>query len=139
MTEIVVSIISAVAVIVGAVLTFVIQLKKLRADNEELQITTSKELADRFSSEIANVRQSLDVSKELYLAEISNVNGAISDMKASNQQFQAIMDLRLEHMTGEFNDMKTEVREHNNFARRLPVLEEKMKVTEHRLEDLEKQ
>lgn len=30
------------------------------------------------------------------------------------------------------------VNEHNQFARRVPVLEEKMKVTEHRLSDLEK-
>ena len=29
------------------------------------------------------------------------------------------------------------VREHNNYARRLPVLEEQMKVANHRIEDLE--
>ena len=31
------------------------------------------------------------------------------------------------------------VNEHNQFARRVPVLEEKMKVTEHRLADLERE
>lgn len=30
------------------------------------------------------------------------------------------------------------VREHNNFARRMPVVEEQIKVINHRLEDLEK-
>ena len=29
------------------------------------------------------------------------------------------------------------VREHNNFARRVPVLEEQMKVANHRIQDLE--
>ena len=30
-----------------------------------------------------------------------------------------------------------EVREHNNFARRVPILEEQMKVANHRIADLE--
>ncbi len=43
---------------------------------------------------------------------------------------QAVTDTKLEELT-------REVREHNNFARRVPVLEEKMKVVNHRVEDLE--
>ena len=31
-----------------------------------------------------------------------------------------------------------EVREHNNFARRMPVVEEQIKVINHRIDDLEK-
>lgn len=44
---------------------------------------------------------------------------------------QAITDTKIEELT-------REVREHNNFARRMPVLEEQMKVANHRIEDLEK-
>lgn len=44
---------------------------------------------------------------------------------------QAITDTKLEELT-------REVREHNNFAKRVPVLEEQMKVANHRIEDLEK-
>ena len=47
------------------------------------------------------------------------------------------MEVRLEHMTNEFKDMKVEVREHNNFAKRMPVVEEQIKVANHRIEDLE--
>ena len=43
---------------------------------------------------------------------------------------QAITDTQLEELT-------REVREHNNFARRVPVLEEQIKVANHRIEDLE--
>ena len=43
---------------------------------------------------------------------------------------QAVTDTKIEELT-------REVREHNNFARRVPVVEEKIKVINHRLEDLE--
>ena len=32
---------------------------------------------------------------------------------------------------------RSEVREHNNFAKRMPVVEEQIKVINHRIEDLE--
>ena len=35
------------------------------------------------------------------------------------------------------NSLTREVREHNNFARRVPILEEQMKVANHRIADLE--
>ena len=44
---------------------------------------------------------------------------------------QAVTDEQLRQLT-------REVREHNNFARRMPVVEEQIKVINHRLEDLEK-
>ena len=34
--------------------------------------------------------------------------------------------------------LEKKVEKHNNFAERIPVLEEKIKVEEHRIEDLEK-
>ena len=48
----------------------------------------------------------------------------------SNQKAQAVTDTKLEELT-------REVREHNNFARRVPVMEEQIKVINHRLKDLE--
>ena len=48
----------------------------------------------------------------------------------SNQKGQAVMETRL-------NELTREVREHNNFARRVPVLEEQMKVANHRIQELE--
>ena len=43
---------------------------------------------------------------------------------------QAVTDTKLAELT-------REVREHNNFAKRMPVVEEQIKVINHRLEDLE--
>ena len=48
----------------------------------------------------------------------------------SNNKHQAVADAKLEELT-------REVREHNNFARRLPVVEEQIKVINHRIGDLE--
>ena len=48
----------------------------------------------------------------------------------SNNKHQAVADTKIEELT-------REVREHNNFARRVPVLEEKLKVADHRIGDLE--
>ena len=44
---------------------------------------------------------------------------------------QAVTDTKLEELT-------REVREHNNFARRVPVVEEQIKVANHRIQDLER-
>lgn len=44
---------------------------------------------------------------------------------------QAVTDTKIEELT-------REVREHNEFAKRMPVLEEKMSVANHRIDDLEK-
>ena len=43
---------------------------------------------------------------------------------------QAVTDTKLEELT-------REVRAHNNFAQRIPVLEEQMRVVNHRITDLE--
>lgn len=48
----------------------------------------------------------------------------------SNNRHQAIVDTKLEELT-------REVREHNHFAQRMPVVEEQIKVINHRLADLE--
>ena len=48
----------------------------------------------------------------------------------SNQKSQAVTETKLEELT-------REVREHNNFARRVPVMEEQIKVINHRTADLE--
>lgn len=48
----------------------------------------------------------------------------------SNNKHQAIMDTKMEELT-------REVREHNNFARRMPVVEEQIRVINHRIADLE--
>ena len=49
----------------------------------------------------------------------------------ANSRSQAVTETKLDELT-------REVREHNGFARRMPVVEEQIKVANHRNSDLEK-
>lgn len=48
----------------------------------------------------------------------------------ANSKQQAVTETKLD-------ELAREVREHNNYARRMPVVEEQIKVINHRLADLE--
>lgn len=56
-----------------------------------------------------------------------------NNRKIENQleKAQAVMDCKIDELT-------REVREHNNFAKRMPVVEEQIKVINRRIEDLER-
>lgn len=64
---------------------------------------------------------------------VALITGAITlfGVLIANSKSQAVTDTKLEELT-------REVREHNNFAKRVPVIEEQMKVANHRIDDLEK-
>ena len=62
---------------------------------------------------------------------VSNNNTAQS-MDAKLDKQQAVTETKLEELT-------REVRAHNNFAQRIPVLEEQIKVANRRIADLEKE
>ena len=51
--------------------------------------------------------------------------------EAALKTSQAVTDTKIDELT-------REVREHNNFARRMPVVEEQIKVINHRIDDLER-
>lgn len=70
------------------------------------------------------------MSSDIVVAVISGVI-TLAGVLIANRTAQAVTEAKLEELT-------REVREHNNFARRMPVVEEKLKVVDHRLEDLEK-
>lgn len=69
------------------------------------------------------------MSSEIIVALIT---GAITliGVLISNSKQQAVIDTKIEELT-------REVREHNGFAKRMPVVEEQIKVINHRVKDLE--
>ena len=60
---------------------------------------------------------------------ITNASGN-RKMQSQLEKSQAVTDTKLDELT-------REVREHNGFARRMPVVEEQIKVINHRINDLE--
>ena len=67
---------------------------------------------------------------DLVLVAIISGGLAFLGTVISNNKNQAIIDTKIEALTHE-------VREHKEFAKRMPVLEEKIKVLNHRIADLE--
>lgn len=56
----------------------------------------------------------------------------LTGVLVANGKSQAVTDTKLEELT-------REVREHNTLISRVPVLEEQLKVANHRIEDLERE
>ena len=64
------------------------------------------------------------------LAIVRRFEGALPYLTTLIGALQAVTETKIEELT-------REVREHNNFARRVPVVEEQIKVINHRIDDLE--
>lgn len=64
------------------------------------------------------------------VTNISSNKKVVNDIKIETSKNQAITDTKIEELT-------REVREHNNFARRMPVVEEKIDNLDKRITKLE--
>ena len=67
---------------------------------------------------------------ETIIASIITGGITLLGVLIANSKTQAVMETKVDELT-------REVREHNNFAKRMPVVEEQIKVINHRIEDLE--
>lgn len=63
--------------------------------------------------------------------------GVIVSNAQSNRKIEQSLDKTQAVMDCKIDELTREVREHNNFARRMPVVEEQIKVINHRIQDLE--
>ena len=68
---------------------------------------------------------------ETILAAVITGGVTLIGVLIANGKTQAVTETKLDALT-------REVREHNNFARRMPVVEEQIKVINHRITDLER-
>ena len=65
--------------------------------------------------------------------------GVVITSKKSNSETQRKLEISQAVTDTKIEELTREVREHNNFARRMPVVEEQIKVANHRLKDVEKE
>lgn len=63
--------------------------------------------------------------------------GVIITNMQSNKKIEHQLDKQQAVTDTKIDELTREVREHNNFARKIPVIEEQIKVANHRIEDLE--
>lgn len=67
---------------------------------------------------------------EAVIAAVITGAMTLAGVLVANSRAAAVTETKLEELT-------REVRQHNNFARRMPVVEEQIKFINHRLRDLE--
>ena len=88
----------------------------------------------RVSAAVIGLVGSLIVATFSLVGVIYSVNKSNDKL---NQQIQSEMNIRQAVTDEKITELTREVREHNNFARRMPVVEEQIKVINHRIQDLE--
>ena len=69
---------------------------------------------------------------------IVGVVSAVISAKATGNDVQKKLEIEQAVTNTKLDELTREVRAHNNFAERIPVLEEKISVANHRIDDLEK-
>lgn len=72
----------------------------------------------------------MQISEAIIVAIITGIVSVLGNIIA-NSKAMAVVQTKIEMLTDE-------VRKHNNFAQRIPVIEEKISVANHRIDDLEK-
>ena len=72
------------------------------------------------------------------LVGVLSLIGVIITNNRSNAKIQSEMKTAQAVTDEKINELTREVREHNNFARRMPVVEEQIKVIQNDLRDIKK-
>lgn len=73
----------------------------------------------------------------VFVAIISLV-GVMSTNRKSNKEFEHKLEVSQAITNTKIEELTREVREHNNFARRMPVVESEIQHIEHDINDLKK-
>ena len=71
------------------------------------------------------------------ISGIVTLLGTVLTVWASSRKTEHQIQVSQAITTTQVQELTREVREHNNFARRMPVVEEQIKVINHRIDDLE--
>ena len=70
---------------------------------------------------------------------VCSIIGVIFASAASSNKLQKQLEISQAVMNTKLESLTNEVRAHNEFARRMPVVEEQIKVANHRIDDLERE
>lgn len=72
------------------------------------------------------------------ISSIGTLAGVVISTKASNREISHKLEIHQAVIDTKIDNLAKEVNKHNHFAERMPVVEEQIKVINHRLEDLER-
>jgi hypothetical protein len=72
------------------------------------------------------------------ISAAATLTGVVLSTKASNRDIQSKLETHQAVIDTKIDNLAAAVNKHNHFAERMPVIEEQIKVINHRLEDLER-
>lgn len=72
------------------------------------------------------------------ISAAATIGGVVLSTKASNREIQHKLETHQAVMDTKIDNLAALVNKHNHFAEKMPVIEEQIKVINHRLEDLER-
>lgn len=134
-TEVWCAIISGVVTLAVSIGTWHMSAKKDRDKTREELEKTLLEYYEKNRAEITNIKQN----------ELRELKEDVTSMGASLQSKIAVIELQLAHTRDDLNTLSARVEKHNNVIERVfrledtdKLIDEKIKVVNHRLEDLEK-
>lgn len=73
------------------------------------------------------------------ISGVCSIAGVVIAAGASSKKLQQQLEVSQAVMNTKLEALTNEVRKHNDFSVRIPVIEEQIKVINHRLEDLERE
>jgi hypothetical protein len=72
------------------------------------------------------------------ISAAATLTGVVLSTKASNRDIQSKLETHQAVIDTKIDNLAAAVNKHNHFAERMPVIEEQIKVINHRLDDLER-
>lgn len=72
------------------------------------------------------------------ISAAATLTGVVLSTKASNRDIQSKLETHQAVIDTKIDNLTSAVNKHNHFAERMPVIEEQIKVINHRLDDLER-
>jgi hypothetical protein len=72
------------------------------------------------------------------ISAAATLTGVVLSTKASNRDIQSKLETHQAVIDTKIDNLAAAVNKHNHFAERMPVIEEQIKVINHRIDDLER-
>lgn len=136
--EVITAIIAAVTTLITCLIKAHIEQKKMKEEFDRREKEREERGYERFSAILDEIKEKNKQQDELVTEEKNAQKILIGNLQHSLNT----ADMTIKNMEGRLSEkienLSKHVERHNNFAVRMPVIEEQIKVINHRLNDLEK-
>lgn len=136
-TPIITSLITGVVTALGTILGFIATSKENKRKAEEAHNKRIEDLQANLERKMESDRQSSLEAMRQVNAYMSRNSDNLSELRAQTQQFQAVIELRITELSDRVNKHNSIVERTYALEKQVGILDNREKVSEHRLDDLE--